>query len=129
MSGEMKERTIQKIPFKIFIVARPSSLSKNGSARSDLHAYFRFVTVLYWVVSDPANSYFAINYHCTKFGAFIAKCTIPPKIVPYPPDYYVWGAVCNMHTFVDRSNFVETEVQNMTFGEWLRHVYHKSNFV
>ena len=34
----------------------------------------------------------------------------------------VWGAVCNMHTFVDRSNFVETEVQNVTFGEWLRHV-------
>ena len=41
----------------------------------------------------------------------------------------LWGAVCNMHTFVDRSNFVETEVQNVTFGEWLRHVYHKSNFV
>ena len=34
----------------------------------------------------------------------------------------IWGAVCNMHTFVDRSNFVETEVQNVTFGEWLRHV-------
>ena len=54
MSGEKKERTIQKITFNFFIVARPSSLSKNGSARSDLHAYFRFVTVLYWVVSDPA---------------------------------------------------------------------------
>ena len=55
MSGEKKDRTMQKITFKIFIVARSSSLSKNGSARSDLHAYFRFVTVLYWVVSDPAT--------------------------------------------------------------------------
>ena len=30
----------------------------------------------------------------------------------------IWGAICNMHTFVDKSNFVETEVQNVTFGEW-----------
>ena len=56
MSGEKKERTIQKITFNFFIVARPSSLSKNGSARSNLHAYFRYLTVLYWVVSDPATT-------------------------------------------------------------------------
>ena len=55
MSGEKKERSIQKITLIFFIEARPSSLSKNGSAKSDVHAYFRYLTVLYWVVSDPAT--------------------------------------------------------------------------
>ena len=56
MSREKKERSIQKITLIFFIEARPSSLSKNGSAKSDVHAYFRYLTVLYWVVSDPAIS-------------------------------------------------------------------------
>ena len=79
MLGEKKERTIQKITFKFFIVARPSSHSRNGSARSDLYAYFRFVTVLYWVVSDPAmkntRTHVDAWHQCIMPGPIILICS------------------------------------------------------
>ena len=69
MSGEKKERSIQKITLIFFIEARPSSLSKNGSAKSDVHAYFRYLTVLYWVVSDPANMGYTLDEEKNRYAA------------------------------------------------------------
>ena len=79
MSGEKKERTIQKITFKIFIVARPSSLSKNRSSNSTVGYAVLSILRLIGHTHDRENPIQNFSTAPKKLGAHISSPVWPPK--------------------------------------------------
>ena len=53
--------------------------------------------------TDPYLFCIVINLPCTKFHAFIIKCTILLKIVTYPPHYTEYDFERWLHTAVGPS--------------------------
>ena len=80
------------------------------------------------------------NYFCRDKITFVlhmarplAKCYIHNSVLVPCIGYRLWGAVCNIHTFVDRSKFCPTEVtfvqQKSLLSDKSNFVYDKSTFV